>query len=50
MTVKGSSIATVNAGTLASFAKAETLAGKPLPEALFKVGTAQHASITKVES
>ena len=38
---------TVNAMTLSSFAKAETLAGKPLPEKLFKVGTAQHISITK---
>ena len=40
-------IATVNAGTLASFAKAETLAGRPLPDDLFRVGTAQHISITK---
>lgn len=38
---------TVNAMTLSAFAKAETLAGKPLPEHLFKVGTAQHVSITK---
>ena len=38
---------TVNAMTLASFAKTEILAGKPLPEHLFKVGTAQHVSITK---
>ena len=38
---------TVNAMTLASFAKTETLAGKPLPEHIFKVGTAQHVSITK---
>ena len=38
---------TVNAMTLASFAKTETLAGKPLPEHLFRVGTAQHVSITK---
>ena len=40
-------IATVNAGTLSSFAKTETLAGKPLPSDIFKVGTAQHISITK---
>ena len=40
-------IETVNAQTLSSFAKAETLAGKPLPETLFKVGTAQHISITR---
>ena len=38
---------TVNAMTLASFAKTETMAGKPLPDHLFKVGTAQHMSITK---
>jgi hypothetical protein len=38
---------TVNAMTLASFAKTETLAGKPLPDHLFRVGTAQHMSITK---
>ena len=38
---------TVNAGTLSSFAKGETLAGHPLPDYLFKVGTAQHISITK---
>ena len=44
---EGIIIETVNAMTLASFAKAETLAGKPLPDFLFKVGTAQHISITK---
>jgi hypothetical protein len=38
---------TVNANTLGAFAKAETLAGKPLPDHLFQVGTAQHISITK---
>ena len=43
---EGLIITTVNAGTLSSFAKAETLAGKPLPSDLFKVGTAQHVSIT----
>ena len=44
---EGLVIETVNAMTLASFAKTETLAGKPLPDHLFKVGTAQHISITK---
>ena len=44
---EGIIIETVNSGTLASFAKAETLAGRPLPDWLFKVGTAQHISITK---
>jgi hypothetical protein len=44
---EGLIIETVNAMTLASFAKIETLAGKPLPDHLFKVGTAQHMSITK---
>ena len=38
---------TVNAMTLGSFAKTETMAGKPLPDHLFKVGTAQYVSITK---
>lgn len=38
---------TVNAMTLASFAKTETMAGKPLPDHLFRVGTNQHMSITK---
>ena len=43
---------TVNAGTLSSFAKGETLAGHPLPDHLFKVGTAQRylSSITKKRS
>ena len=44
---EGIIIETVNAMTLASFAKTETLAGKPLPDHLFRVGTAQHVSITK---
>ena len=44
---EGLVIETVNAMTLAAFAKAETLAGRPLPDFLFKVGTAQHISITK---
>ena len=34
-------IPTVNAGTLSSFAKGETLAGHPLPSDIFKIGTAQ---------
>ena len=38
---------TVNAMTLGSFAKTEILAGKRLPEHIFKVGTAQYVSITK---
>lgn len=38
---------TVNAQTLGSFAKEETLAGKPLPDNLFKVGTSQLVSIRK---
>jgi hypothetical protein len=40
-------IETVNAQTLGAFAKAETLAGRPLPDHLFKVGTAPFISITK---
>jgi hypothetical protein len=44
---EGLIIETVNAMTLASFAKTEALAGKPLPDHLFRVGTAQHISITK---
>ena len=40
-------IETVNAGTLTAFAKAEALSGHPLPESIFKVGTAQFTSITK---
>ena len=39
---------TVNAQTLSAFAKGETLAGKPLPSDLFKVGTTQFVSITGV--
>jgi hypothetical protein len=45
---EGLIIETVNSGTLSSFAKAETLAGKPLPDHLFKVTTNQHVSITAV--
>ena len=44
---EGLIIETVNAMTLAGFAKAEALAGKPLPDYLFNVKTAQHMSITK---
>jgi hypothetical protein len=40
-------IETVAAPTLSSFARDETLAGRPLPEDLFKVGTSQLVSITK---
>lgn len=40
-------IETVNAGTLTTFAKIEALAKRPLPSDLFKVGTAEHISITK---
>ena len=43
---EGLIIETVNAGTLGAFAKTETMAGKPLPDHLFQVGTAQHISIT----
>ena len=43
---EGLIIPTVNAQTLAAFAKAEALAGKPLPSDLFKVGSAQHMSVT----
>lgn len=41
-------IETVNAQTLASFAKQRALDGEPLPEPLFTVGTAPYTSITKV--
>jgi hypothetical protein len=44
---QGLIIETVNAGTLTTFAKDEALAKRPLPSDLFKVGTAQHISITK---
>jgi hypothetical protein len=40
-------IETVNSSTLTSFAQAETLAGRPLPEDLFKVGTYQYVSLTR---
>ena len=42
-------IETVASSTLKSFAKTETLEGRPLPEDLFRVGTARHISITKGE-
>ena len=44
---EGLVIETVAARTLSSFARDETLAGRPLPEDLFKVGTSQLVSITK---
>ena len=44
---EGLIIETVAAPTLTAFAKAETLAGKPLPNHLFKVGTSQLVSIRK---
>ena len=40
-------IETVNASSLSAFAKDMALNGMPLPEEVFKVGTAQHISITK---
>jgi hypothetical protein len=40
-------IETVSALTLAAFAKEQALAGKPLPEEVFKVSTAPYVSITK---
>ena len=40
-------IETVNANTLASWAKEETLAGRTPPAEIFKVGTAPHISIRK---
>jgi hypothetical protein len=41
-------IETVNAQTLASFAKSQALDGKPLSDDLFEVGTANYTSVTKV--
>ena len=40
-------IETVNAMTLAAFAKQRALDGEPLPDNLFNIGTAQTTSITK---
>ena len=40
-------IETVNASTLAAFAKTQALAGSPLPEDVFNVGVAPYTSITK---
>jgi hypothetical protein len=40
-------IETVNAQTLAAFAKTEALAGRPLPDETFTVGVAPYTSITK---
>ena len=40
-------IETVNAQTLAAFAKTQALAGSPLPDRVFEVGVAPYVSITK---
>ena len=40
-------IETVNAQTLAAFAKTQALEGKPLPEETFEVGVAPYTSVTK---
>ena len=40
-------IETINSQTLGAFAKAEALAGRPLPSDLFKVSTSSFISITK---
>lgn len=40
-------IETVNAQTLAAFAKSKALEGDPLPDGLFTVGVAPYTSITK---
>jgi hypothetical protein len=40
-------IETVNAQTLAAFAKDKALGGEPLPDSLFTVGQAPYVSITK---
>jgi hypothetical protein len=40
-------IETINASTLAGFAKEQALAGKPLPEDVFTVGTSPYTSIRK---
>jgi hypothetical protein len=40
-------IETVNAQTLAAFAKTQAIAGSPLPDAVFTVGVAPYTSITK---
>ena len=44
---EGLIIDTVNAQTLAAFAKTQALAGSPLPEEVFTVGVAPYTSITK---
>lgn len=44
---EGLIIETVNAQTLAAFAKTQAIAGSPLPEAVFTVGVAPYTSITK---
>lgn len=40
-------IETVNAQTLGAFAKDETVAGRPLPDEIFKVSATPYTSITK---
>jgi|SRR5579864_370704 hypothetical protein len=44
---EGLIIETVNAQTLGSFAKEEVIAGRPLPEEIFKVSATPYTSITK---
>ena len=44
---EGIIIETVNAQTLAAFAKTQALAGKPLPDETFTVGVAPYTSITR---
>ena len=44
---EGLVIETVNAQTLAAFAKTQAIAGDPLPDAVFEVGVAPYTSITK---
>ena len=40
-------VETVNAQTLGSFAKEEVIAGRPLPEEIFKISATPYMSITK---
>jgi seryl-tRNA synthetase len=44
---EGLIIETVNSQTLGAFAKDQTMAGKPLPDDVFKVGSSPYTSITK---
>ena len=46
---EGLIIETVNAQTLAAFAKTQALAGSPLPDDTFTVGVAPYTSITRAE-